>query len=60
MHTLITNQPHHIFQSLAKALAQCPESDEDLTYVVAADPRGSGRAIIKVYDTASGDFIANM
>jgi hypothetical protein len=60
MNILITNQPYKIFPTVAAAEAVLPEDDEDLRYEIVPDPQGSGRAVIKVYDAETGDFIANL
>lgn len=61
---LITNQPHTIFPTLAKAqeIASLNNADEvefGWRYDAVADPSGSGRAIVRVYDEA-GIFVANL
>ena len=60
MQNIITNQLYKIFPTVAAAEAVLPEDDEDLTYKIVPDPQGSGRAVIKVYDTETGNFIANL
>ncbi len=59
---LITNQPHTIYGTVAAAtkVADANNADSDgWKYVVVADPKGSGRAIIKVYDE-DGLFLDNL
>jgi hypothetical protein len=61
MHISIINQQRYtIFSTVAKAEAVLPESDEDLHYEVVPDPKGSCRAVIKVYDAETGSFIGNL
>ncbi len=50
---LITDRPHTIYATAAKAQAVVDKLNADAdgeTYVLSVDPKGSGRAIIKVYD----------
>ncbi len=59
---LITNQPHTIYNTVAAAtvVADANNADSDgWEYVVVPDPKGSGRAIIKVYDE-DGKFLDNL
>ncbi len=57
---LITNQPHRIYNTIATAVAAENNADADgWNYVVVPDPKGSGRAIIKVYDE-DGEFLDNL
>jgi hypothetical protein len=63
MFATILNQPHTVFPSLAAAEAIAAanrDGDEDgWDYVAVADPAGSGRAIIRVYDE-TGEFVENL
>jgi len=50
MRTLI-NEPHTIFPTVATAEKVAEANNgNDWTYRVVADPSGSGRAIIEIYD----------
>jgi len=58
----IINQLHTIYNTVSEAekVASANNADSDgWEYVVVADPQGSGRAIIKVYDE-DGVFLDNL
>lgn len=57
----ILNAPHTVFASVAAAqkIADAAGADDDFTYEVVADPKGSGKAIIKVYDENHA-FVGNL
>jgi hypothetical protein len=57
---LTDQQTFKIYPTVAAAEAAVPEDDEDFKFAVIPDPLGSGKAIIKVYDAGTGDFIANL
>lgn len=56
------NHTHTIYQNEAAAsavAASMQAGDDDWTYKVIPDPKGSGRAIIAMYDEA-GEFVENV
>jgi cobalamin biosynthesis protein CbiD len=59
---LIINNPGLVFPTAAAAAKAVAALDdgEDYKFIVVSDPSGSGKAIIKVYDIETGDFIANV
>lgn len=48
----IDNKPATVFSCVDEAIAFADQmgADDDWEYVVVADPKGSGRAIVEIYD----------
>ena len=57
----LIDPPHHVYPTVTAASAAVVKAaavdpDDDFTYEIVADPKGTGKAIIKVYD-ADGAYL---
>ena len=58
--SLISNGPARVFNCVASARAHIALLDDpDWTYKVIPDPKGTGKAIVKIYDE-EGYFVADL
>ena len=59
----IISQPYRIFNSVEEANIEADklnaDPEDDWEYRVVPDPKGSGRALIKIYDE-DGEFVENL